>query len=178
MRRNIPSTNTAAESFFTGVWAARPVKRSSRRPPRLQAKADELGNKADDYLVESRGAFAQKTVGMMLLETGKGSFDVGAGLSEGDWLVLHDSEGRVLVYSIKGGELRHRFFGGNAAINPTKNQLVGRKFSRRSCALRSRHGRAPDQFRDQRRARPSSASISKATNCSSSATLNPPTPLI
>jgi hypothetical protein len=94
----------------------------------MQSKANALGNKADDYLVEIVDAFAQKTVGMMLLETGKGSFDVGRGLSEGDWLVLRDSEGRVLVYSIKGGDLRHRFFGDNAAINPKKNQLAVENF--------------------------------------------------
>jgi hypothetical protein len=90
----------------------------------LKAKADALGNKADDYLVEVVDAFAQKTVGTMLLETGKGSFDVGRGVSEGDWLVLRDSEGRVLIYSIKTGELRHRFFGDTAAVNPTRNQVV------------------------------------------------------
>ncbi|HEX6184474.1 MAG TPA: M48 family metalloprotease [Pyrinomonadaceae bacterium] len=96
--------------------------------PELKARADSLGNKADDYLVEVVDAFAQKTVGAMLLETGKGSFDVGGGLSEGDWLVVHDSEGRLLVYSIKTGELRHRFFGDTAAINPRRNQIVVENF--------------------------------------------------
>jgi WD40 repeat protein len=94
----------------------------------LQAKATALGNKAEDYLVEIVDAFAQKTVGMILLETGQGSFDVGNGLSERDWLVLHDSEGRVLVYSIKDGDLRHRFFGRHAAVNPTKNQIAVEDF--------------------------------------------------
>jgi len=90
----------------------------------LQAKANALGNKTDDYLVEVVDAFAQKTAGLLLVETGMGSFDVGKGLSEGDWLVLQDSENRVLVYSIKSGDLRHRFFGSGAAINPRKNQLA------------------------------------------------------
>lgn len=94
----------------------------------LQAKADALGNKSDDYLVEVVDAFVQKTAGLMLLETGKGSFDVGAGLSEGNWLVLHDSENRVLVYSIKDGELRHRFFGGTTAINVKRNQIAVENF--------------------------------------------------
>ncbi|HLL77120.1 MAG TPA: hypothetical protein VK421_17845, partial [Pyrinomonadaceae bacterium] len=99
-------------------------KAKLKETPELQARAASLGNKGDDYLVEIVDAFAQKTVGMMLLETGKGSFDVGRALSEGDWLVLRDSEGRVLVYSIKDGALRHRFFGKNAAVNPKKNQLA------------------------------------------------------
>lgn len=94
----------------------------------LKAKADALGNKADDYLVEVVDAFSQQAVGTMLLETGQGSFDVGRGLSEGDRLVLHDSEGRVLIYSLKTGELRHRFFGDTAAVNPKRNQVVVENF--------------------------------------------------
>jgi hypothetical protein len=94
----------------------------------LKAKADALGNKADDYLVEVVDAFSQQAVGTMLLETGKGSFDVGRGLSEGDRLVLHDSGGRVLIYSLKTGELRQRFFGDTAAVNPRRNQVVVENF--------------------------------------------------
>lgn len=96
--------------------------------PELLAKANALGNKQDDYLVEIVDAFAQKTIGTILLETGKGSFDVGEGLSEGNWLVLHDSRGRVLVFSIKDGELRHRFFGRHAAVSPQRNQIVVENF--------------------------------------------------
>ena len=72
-----------------------------------------------DYLVEVVDAFQQKTIGLFPLETGKGSFSVGSAKSEGDWLLVRDSEGRVLVYSIKDGTLRHRFFGNNAAISPS-----------------------------------------------------------
>ena len=61
---------------------------------------------------------------MMPLETGKGSFFVGSGQSEGDWVVLNDSQGRVLVYSLAKGELRHRFFGRHASINPNRRQLI------------------------------------------------------
>jgi hypothetical protein len=42
--------------------------------------------------------------------------------------VLRDDEGRVLVYSIKTGEVRHRFFGDTAAINPSRNQIVVENF--------------------------------------------------
>ena len=94
----------------------------------LQAKAGALSDKADDYLVEIVDAHTQKTVGTMLLETGKGSFDIGKGLSERDWLALRDSEGRVLIYSIKEGDLLHRFFGDHAAMNPTNNQIAVENF--------------------------------------------------
>jgi hypothetical protein len=96
--------------------------------PELQAKAGALGDKAHDYLVEIIDAHTQKTVGMMLLETGKGSFNIGKGLSEREWLALRDTEGRVLIYSIKEGDLRHRFFGDITAINPANNQIAVENF--------------------------------------------------
>lgn len=103
-------------------------KAKLKETPDLQAKADALGNKDSDYLVEVVDAFAQKTAGSFLIETGKGSFYVGSGLSERDWVVLYDSEGRVLVYSLQDGNLKHRFFGRNAALNPTKNQIAVENF--------------------------------------------------
>jgi len=90
----------------------------------LAARAKELGNMDDDYLMEVVDAFAGKTVGTLALDTGKGSFFIRAGRSEGNWLVLQDSQNRVLVYSLKDGNLHHRFFGAGAAINPVKNQIV------------------------------------------------------
>lgn len=98
--------------------------------PGMQAKADAVlgADKSNDYLVEVIDAFAQKTVGAVLVETGKGSFYVASGLSERNWLIIYDSEGRVLVYSLADGNLRHRFFGRNAALNPGKNQLAVENF--------------------------------------------------
>ena len=103
-------------------------KAKLKESPELKAKADALGDKTDDYLVEVIDAFAQKTVGWLSLETGKGSFYVGSGLSEGDWLMLYDSEGRVLVYSLKTGELRHRFFGRHAVLNPARSLIAVENF--------------------------------------------------
>lgn len=103
-------------------------KSKLKENPEMQAKAAALGNKASDYYIEVVDAFAGKTVGSLLLETGKGSFNVGSGLSEGDWLLLYDSQDRVLAYSIRTGELRHRFFGKNAAINPARNQIAVENF--------------------------------------------------
>ena len=95
-----------------------------KEDPALQERSRQMGNKDDDYLVEVFDAFAGKSVGVLLLETGKGSFDIMSGFSEGDWLVLRDDNNRVLVYSIKTGELRHRFFGAHAAMNPSGNQVI------------------------------------------------------
>ena len=83
-----------------------------------------MGNKDDDYVVEVYDAFDNKSVGTVLLETGKGSFDIESGFSEGNMLVLRDDNNRVLVYAIKEGELRHRFFGAKAAMNAGASHLI------------------------------------------------------
>lgn len=95
-----------------------------KEDPILAARAKELDNKDDDYLLEVVDAFAGKPVGTLLLETGKGSFYFTFGFSAGDLVVLHDSENRVLVYSIKDGTLLQRFFGSDSAVNIGRNLIV------------------------------------------------------
>ena len=95
-----------------------------KEDPALVERSRQMGNKDDDYVLEIVDAFENKSVGTLLVETGKGSFDIKSGFSEGNWLVLRDDNNRVLVYSIKDGELRHRFFGSNAAMNPKGHQIV------------------------------------------------------
>jgi hypothetical protein len=78
----------------------------------------------DDFLMEVVESFAGKTVANFLLETGKGSIEINGAYSEGDWLILQDSNNRVLAYSLKEGVLRHRFFGARAVVNPSRQQIV------------------------------------------------------
>ena len=96
--------------------------------PALKAKADALGNRDNDYLIEVIDAFSGKQLGNLFLETGRGSFYVGGGKSEGDLVVLFDSQERVLVYSLSTGTLLHRFFGRNAALSPVGKQLAVENF--------------------------------------------------
>lgn len=96
--------------------------------PEVKGKIDALKNPEGDYLIEIIDAFEGKTIGSMLVETGQGSFRVRTGSSEGDWLLLYDSTDRMLAYSIKSGELRQRFFGKYAAVNPIRNQIAVENF--------------------------------------------------
>ena len=95
-----------------------------KEEPSLVERSRQMGNKDDDYVIEIIDAFANKSVGSLLLETGKGSFDIVSGFSEGDWIVLRDDNNRVLVYSISSGELQQRFFGASASLSPQRNQII------------------------------------------------------
>jgi hypothetical protein len=100
------------------------VKERLKADPELAARSQKMGNKDDDYLLEIVDAFAAKTIGTVLLETGKGSFDISSAFSEKNWLVLHDSTNRILAYSIDDGVLQQRFFGSTAAISPINNKIA------------------------------------------------------
>ena len=95
-----------------------------KEDPALVERSRQMGNKDDDYVIEIIDAFQNQSVGSLLLETGKGSFDIESGFSEGKWLVLRDDNNRVLVYSIMDGDLQHRFFGANAALSPKGHQIA------------------------------------------------------
>lgn len=103
-------------------------KQKLKEDPALKTKAEALGNKESDYLIEVIDAFSGKHLGNLFLETGKGSFYVGGGMSEGDLVVLFDSEERVLVYSLSTGALLHRFFGSKAALSPAGKHLAVENF--------------------------------------------------
>lgn len=109
--------------FYWGL-GSEAGKARLKEEPALAERARAMGNKNDDYLVEIYDAFAQQSIGILLLETGRGSFDIESGFSEGNWLILHDDNNRVLIYAIKEGELRHRFFGANAAMSPSRQQVI------------------------------------------------------
>lgn len=95
-----------------------------KEDPALVERSRQMGNKDDDYVIEIVDPFENKSVGSLLLETGKGSFDIESGFSDRQWLVLRDDNNRLLVYSLADGELRYRFFGASAALNPNGRQIA------------------------------------------------------
>ncbi len=90
----------------------------------MQSRLKTLGQKEGDYLVQVVNAENGNLIGQTLIETGEGSFSIERLFAKGDWLTVIDSENRVLMYSIKDGELKWRFFGENAAVNVSEGIAV------------------------------------------------------
>lgn len=91
--------------------------------PNIAARAAAMPNNQNNYLIDVIDAYKGSSAGSVLIDTGRGSFGIGLGRSERDWLVLRDSEGRILVYSISQGDLKHRFFGTRMAMSPASDQI-------------------------------------------------------
>lgn len=100
------------------------AKEALKTRPELAPRVAALGEKTGDYLVEVVDASSGRMLGQALIETGEGSFSIDHVFADADWLTLIDSENRVLLYSLKSGELRWRFFGENAVINVKQNIAI------------------------------------------------------
>jgi hypothetical protein len=107
------------------TWdAASPAGREIiRKDPELKAHAD-MRDIEGDYVLEIVDAEKGQTRQRMLLETGKGSFRIGEITVVGDWLLVSDTIGRVLVYSVRSGDYKGYAVGEEPAISPSANKLA------------------------------------------------------
>jgi WD40 repeat protein len=84
--------------------------------PQLTKQFDALKEKEGNYLLEVVDIRTGSSLGKLLIDTGKGSFRIANAFAAGDWVVVTDTQNRVLVYSLKTGEQKGRAFGGFATV--------------------------------------------------------------
>jgi Tol biopolymer transport system component len=82
-----------------------------------------LKEKEGDYLIKTLDLKSGKLLGTLMVETGKGSFRIRVVFSSGDWVVLADTENRVLVYSLRDGRQVGKVFGKRPTISAASNLL-------------------------------------------------------
>lgn len=116
--RRWASTDTGALALS---WATstRAAKDEIKADPQLAQRFAAIREKEGDYLLEVLDARTGSVAGKLLIETGKGSFKIRDVETAGDYVVIVDSENRVVVYSLQTGEVKGRFFGSHAAIAKT-----------------------------------------------------------
>jgi hypothetical protein len=109
--------NPDDETLVLG-WAVstKAAKAEIQSDPALKARLAQLREKEGDYFLQVVGARRGEMLSRLLIETGKGSFRIRNVFAVGEWIVISDSENRVLVYSLKTGEERGKVFGGRAAV--------------------------------------------------------------
>jgi WD40 repeat protein len=115
-----PETTTIVLSWpVSGSVAQSEIKSDRDLTSRLAA----LKEKEGDYLLQVLDARTGRALGRLLIETGKGSFRISRVRTSGDWVIISDTENRVLVYSLSTGEQKGKVFGSNAAFSPESKLL-------------------------------------------------------
>jgi hypothetical protein len=107
------------------VWdvSAEAAKAEINSDPRLTQQLAQMKEKQGDYFLKIIDAQNGKEIGKLLIETGKGSFRASNIFAVGDSVLLTDNRNRVLVYSLKTGELKGRVFGAYAAVSEVSKLL-------------------------------------------------------
>jgi WD40 repeat protein len=99
------------------------AKAEIKADPKLKERLAAMGEKEGDYFIQTVEARTGKPVSTLLVETGKGSFRIADMFAAGDWLIISDTEKRVLLYSLATGEQKGKFFGRAPAISKESSLL-------------------------------------------------------
>jgi len=93
-------------------YARDEIKSDAGLTTRLEAMKEQEG----DYFLQVLDAKTGAVRGKLLVETGKGSFRIANAFAAGDYVVIADTQNRVLVFSLSTGELKGRVFGSRAVV--------------------------------------------------------------
>lgn len=106
-------------------WAvsARAAQAEITSDPGLTKQLTTMNEKEGDYFLQVVNAATGKTIGRLLIETGKGSFRISRVFAAGDYVVISDTRNRTLVYSLSTGEQKGKVFGGRAALSSATRLL-------------------------------------------------------
>jgi hypothetical protein len=99
------------------------AKAEIKNDSKLSQQLAGMKEKEGDYLIQILDARTGGDLGKLLVETGKGSFRLSNVFAAGDWVIITDTRNRVLIYSLKTGEMKGRVFGGYATVSPVGNLL-------------------------------------------------------
>ena len=110
---------SARQNTVTLVWPlkAGAAKAEINNNPELKRQQAAMREKDGDYLVQVRDLRTGKVTGQFLMETGKASFRIETVDSTGDWVIINDSENRVLVYALSSGQAKGRMVGTRSAVS-------------------------------------------------------------
>jgi WD40 repeat protein len=93
-------------------YARDEIKSDAELTRRLAAMKEQEG----DYFLQVVDAKTGDVKGKLLVETGKGSFRIAKAFAAGDYVVIADTQNRVLVFSLSTGEQKGRVFGSRAVV--------------------------------------------------------------
>lgn len=100
------------------------AKEEIKKNPALQSRFAAIRDRNSSTLIDVLEMKTGEMRGQILVDTGKRSFEFTRAYSEGDWVLVGDSENRTHVYSLSTGEEKASIFGTNALLSAAANMLL------------------------------------------------------
>jgi hypothetical protein len=98
-----------------------------RDDPALKARLDAVKNKtspSDAYVIKVVEAQSGKPINTVVVDSGQRSFRVRSVLATKESVLVRDSDGRTLVYSLKSGEQTGKVFGLARAVSAAGDRML------------------------------------------------------
>jgi hypothetical protein len=98
-----------------------------RDDPALKARVDAVKNKtspSDAYVIKVVEAQSGKPINTVVVDSGQRSFHVRSVLATKESVLVRDSDGRTLVYSLKSGEQTGKVFGLARAVSAAGDRML------------------------------------------------------
>lgn len=116
-----PSSGTVVAAWPV---ASKHAKGEIKADPKLSQRLTAMREKDGDYFIQVFDAREGRPLGSLLIETGKGSFRADRIMAAGDFVVVADTQNRVLVYSLATGAQVGRVFGDRVALSPSGSLMA------------------------------------------------------
>jgi len=123
-RRHFPKETpehyvNAPEDIIVLAWRLNTgaAKAELASDPEVARRAQIAGRKEDNYLLEVLDLRDGRVLGKLVVDTGKGSFRIDDVDASDDYLLLSDRDNRVLLYSLKTGDVLERYFGDRVSLS-------------------------------------------------------------
>lgn len=125
LHQGLPSVFFTPSAITMLIWDWGGIKEAAKDDPDLAARLSKLENKDTSYLIQAFEPTTGKPMGSVLVDTGKLSFLVSAGIAAGNKMFVTDaSNNRTLVYSLKTGTQEGSIIGHPVAVTPTGDKVL------------------------------------------------------
>jgi len=124
INRGLPKLFYTPSAVTMLIWDWDGIKEAAKDNPELVEKLSRIENKDTSYLLQAFEPRTGKLLGSVLVDTGKLSFRVSAGMAAGNKMFVTDSNNRTLVYSLRNGAQEGSLIGYVAAASPTGDKVL------------------------------------------------------
>ncbi len=117
----------AGKTMSTVIGNYDAIQQEAKSNPALAARLKALGGDKDkkaSYVVLVTDILTGKSLGDVLVDTGKLSFKVRSAIAAGDVVLVTDSESRTLIYSLKTGDQIGKVFGNAKALSARGDRML------------------------------------------------------
>ncbi len=124
LEKGRPNFFVSGKALTLVLCAFDAIKAAAKDDASLSEKLNSMDARKDACLLQALDAHTGKTLGSVLVDTGKRSFWVRSAITMGDTVFAIDGKGRILIYSLKSGQQQGAISGRLMAVSQNGDKML------------------------------------------------------